>query len=270
MSFAFDDDADWSQEPLDLEDTPEEQFTLNLTDEPPPPEPPPPKPPAAPAPEPKPAVPAPEPKPAVRAQTPKEEPLPNMRWDDPEENSEPEPPGTGVRLRTMFVFLFLVVSAYALLARTMYADPQWTERLMRALPPLATGGDDRLLNRRVRLVDVEGRVWRTKEGDDVFLITGNAENDAAVPLRNVQILAKLLDKNGTPLQDQMIFCGNSIPGKMLHDLSSQQVAIIPRLRPNSRFMIQPGEKGPFVIAFVNPPSAVTEFTTQVVSAQRQA
>lgn len=286
LSFSFDDDADWSQEPLELDDIPEEQFSLNLADDatiiaPPEPEPEP-----EPVPEPDPEPPAPrralEPAPPrvhesrIRAPrrptptTPKEDPLANLRWDDPPEADPEPPPRSGMTLRPVFVFLALVVGAYAILARTLYGNPQWSDQLMAAVPPLANAGNERMLNRRVLLINVESRLRHTKEGDDVFLITGNVVNNAAVPLRNVQILAKLLDANGTQIQDQLIFCGNSIPTKMLKDLSSQQVAIIPRLRPNNRFLIQPGEKAPFVIAFVNPPSAVAEFTTQVVSAQRQA
>ncbi len=275
LSFSFDDDADWTEETLDLEDIPEEQFSLNLADDPG----------EAPAPAPEPPTPrkvatpprrTPEPRARPNRQppatAPKEDPLANLRWDDPvdaDADANP-PPRRRPSLRPIFVFLVLVVGAYAILARTLYGNPEWANHLMQTVPALANSGNDRMLNRRVLLVDVEAHLQRTKEGDDVFLITGNAVNNAAVPLRNVQIMAKLLDASGTQLQDQVIFCGNSIPNKMLRDLSSQQVAIIPRLRPNNRFLIQPGEKAPFVIAFVNPPSAVAEFTTQVVSAQRQA
>jgi len=271
LSFSFDDDADWTRETLDLEDIPEEQFSLNLADEP--------VTEAAPEQRPKrkaesrpqraPEPPAP-PKAAARPRPPKEDPLADMRWDDPTDEADSEVSRTGIRLRTIFIFLILVVSAYAVLARTLYGNPDWGNRLMRSFPPLAGTGNDRLLNRRVQLIDLEARLRRTKEGDDVFFITGNAVNNASVPLRNVEILARLLDKDGNQLQDRIGFCGKTIPDKMLRDLSSQQVTIISGIRPNKSFMIQPGEKAPFVIVFVNPPNAVAEFTTQVVSAQRQA
>ena len=42
--------------------------------------------------------------------------------------------GGSISLRPVFVFLFLVVGAYALLARALYADPEWTRQLVDRVP----------------------------------------------------------------------------------------------------------------------------------------
>ena len=194
---------------------------------------------------------------------------PPLTWEEPEDREEEQVVTPRVSLRPVFIFLALVVSAYAVLARTLYANPEWAEQLLRRVPLVGSAFGGQLLTDQVALVDVQGTYQRSKEGKNFLLITGQALNNAPVPLTQVQVQAKLLNENGTVLEDKSAFCGNSIPSRVLRDLSLHVVEIIPRLKPGTRFLIEPGEKSPFVVVFTDVPTDVAEFTAEVAAAQRQ-
>jgi len=248
LSFSFDQEDEWHDEPPPAPRLPEEQFSLDLEDsatgddmassEKPTP----------------PRVPA--------------EPAP-MTWAEPEDEEEKGTVTPRISLRPIFIFLVLVVSTYAVLARTLYANSEWAEDLLRRAPLLGSTLGGQLLTDQVALIEVRGTYQRAKEGKNFLLITGQALNNAPVPLMQVQVHAKLLDGNGNVLDDKSAFCGNSVPASVLRDLSLHVVEIIPRLKPTNRFLIEPGEKSPFVIVFTDVAPRAAEFTAEVVAAQRQ-
>lgn len=170
----------------------------------------------------------------------------------------------------LFVFLAVVVAAYGLLARTLFANPALCDRLVGRLPFIGRLGDERLLVRKIALSDVTGGYQRIKDGKEVFVITGKALNTASVPLHGVQVAGKLYDNAGGPLGAKTISCGNVISAKVLKDLTPQEVSILQKLSPPRRFAIEPGEASTFVIVFMDPPGQAVEFSAQVVAAQRQA
>lgn len=175
-----------------------------------------------------------------------------------------------ISLRPVLILLVIVVAMYAVLARTLYANPEWANELVRRVPVVGTGFNNQLLNDHVDLIKVEGSYQRTKEGRTFFLITGQALNTSAVPLTQVQVVARLMDHNGAVLQEKPTFCGSSVPVSVLRDLSLHAMEIIPHLKPSDRSVIHPGETSPFVIVFTDIATPITEFTAEVVAAQRQA
>lgn len=178
--------------------------------------------------------------------------------------------GLSVSVATVIVFLTVVVSAYAALAVSLRNNPDWAQELAQSMPFVGSGTRDRLLTRKVVLAKVEGSYERIREGKEIFVITGEATNHASVPLSSVQILAKILDHDGTPLDERLIFCGSRIPVKLLRDLSPGELAVIGRLKPPKTFLLRPGETTDFMVVFTEIRSTIAEFTTQVVTAQRQA
>ena len=170
----------------------------------------------------------------------------------------------------LLIFLLMVVSAYAVVTRALFASPALCDRLIGRLPLVGTGGDDRLLTRKVALSDVVGSYQRIKDGKQVFVISGKALNTAPVALHGVQIAGTLYDPSGRTLDQKTISCGNVISAKVLKDLTPQEVSILQKLSPPKRFMIEPGESSTFVIVFMEPPHDAAEFSTRVVAAQRQA
>jgi hypothetical protein len=125
------------------------------------------------------------------------------------------------------------------------------------------------MNRRVLLIELGGTYQRTKTGKNIFIVTGYALNQAEVALASVQIETQLLDSTGDVVADRIVFCGSTVPRKLLRDLTLAEVSIIGRLKPPSTFLLQPGDRSPFMAVFADPPPTITEFKTRVVSAQRQ-
>lgn len=262
-SFSFEEDDDWQHDPTStIPDT--EQFSLDVEDT---------GTNRAPTPSPEPPVIIPG---APAAATPAPVDPSTMSWDD-EEAAEPavskRPAEKGpmrISLRPVLILLVIVVAAYAVLARTLYANPEWADELVGRVPVVGVGLNNQLLNDQVDLIKVEGSYQRTKEGRTFFLITGQALNTSAVPLTQVQVVARLVDHNGAVLQEKPTFCGASVPVSVLRDLSLHAMEIIPHLKPSDRSVIHPGERSPFVIVFTDIATPIAEFTAEVVAAQRQA
>lgn len=201
-------------------------------------------------------------------------PDPELSWNDGEDEPRIEVPVERqpfrVSLRPVLILLVLVVASYGVLARTLYANPEWANGLMRRVPVLGEGLRSQLFNDQVDLINVEGGYQRTKDGKLFFLVTGQAVNHASVPLRQVQVVARLLDEEGNVLYEKPTFCGSSVPLGVLRDLSLDAMAIIPHLKPSGRMGIDPGETSPFVIVFTDVSAPVAQIATEVVAAQAQA
>ena len=104
-----------------------------------------------------------------------------------DEETDDERPGGGISIRSVFVFLVLVVCAYGALTWTLLDDPDWAGRLARTLPMIGKEVRERDVGQEVALIEVQGRYERTKEGKLVFLVTGKAVNHSAESLRGVQV-----------------------------------------------------------------------------------
>jgi hypothetical protein len=182
--------------------------------------------------------------------------------------SEASSAGGGITLRPVFVFLFIVVSAYMVLAGTLYANPDFTDQIVRNVPLVGTGVGG-LINRKVLLIDVEGSYERTRAGKDIFVVTGAAVNHAEFSLSSIQVRIQLLDSGGNVLHERVVFCGSTVPRKLLRDLTVAEVSVLGRLKPPRTLLIRPGERAPFMAVFADPSPAVSELSTQVAAAQRQ-
>jgi predicted Zn finger-like uncharacterized protein len=264
LSFAFDDDDEWRAPELAPEHVPEEEFLLNAS------------PPAAsedadePAPPPAAAAPP--------ARRPRHEDLvleddaddSDSDGDDAEaeRGDERMREGGNISLRSVFVFLVLVVCGYGALTWTLLDDPDWTARLTQTLPLIGKEVRDRTAGHDVALIDVRGSFERTKEGKLVFLITGKAVNHSAESLRGLQIVSKLYGTTDRAFDEQIIACGNPMEAK-IGDLSIHQVAILRGIKPPPDFSVQPGGQCPFVAIFLDVPATTGAFSTEVGRAQRQ-
>ena len=278
MSFSFDDDDEWRAPELTSDDVPEDAFLLNAPTEP-----------AA--------------APAVRPRRPRPtRPLPgqeSLRFDDDDGDDEdlgpaaaehdpdgldPEPEFTmdvapaaqaeverrgGISVRSVFVFLAVVVCGYGALTWSLLDDPDWASRLTRGLPVIGASLRDVSAGDDIALVDVHGRYERTKDGKVVFVITGKAVNQSADTLRSVQIIASLQDAGEHQVERQVTACGNALEAK-IRELSVHQVGILRGIKPPPDLGMQPGSNCPFVSIFTEVPAAATSFTTEVVRAQRYA
>lgn len=261
LSFAFDDD-DWHAPDAPVEDVPEEQFLLNVPD-------------PDPAPPPSPAPPAAAP--PRRAPTRDDHQFgddllvddDDRFTDDGAEEDADEPPAAGIGIRSIFVFLILVVCGYGALTWTLLDDPDWAARLARTLPLIGKDVRERTVGEEVGLIEVQGRYERTKDGKLVFLVTGKAVNRSAESLRGVQVVSRVYDGGDRSLEEQISACGNPMEAR-IGDLSIHQVAILRAIRPPADFSVQPGGHCPFVAIFLDVPATVATFSAEVARANRQA
>lgn len=284
MSFSFDDDDEWRAPELTSEDVPEDAFLLNAPAEPE-------------------ATPAARPRRPKTARTvPGQE---SLRFDDPDEaeadDFERETPERGpavddvddlyadpvftmqpaaavpaaverrggISVRSVFVFLAVVVGGYGALTWSLLDDPDWATRLTRGIPVIGASLGDVSAGDDIALVDVHGRYERTKDGKVVFVVTGKAVNQSADTLRAVQIIASLQDSSERQLERQVTACGNALEAK-IRELSVHQVSILRSIKPPPDLGMQPGSNCPFVSIFTEVPPGAATFTTEVVRAQRYA
>lgn len=180
------------------------------------------------------------------------------------------PRGTGgVSVRSVFIFLAVVVGAYGALTWSLLDDPDWAGKLTQTLPVIGPSLKERSAADTVALIDVQGRYERTKDGKAVFVITGRAVNHSAQSLRGVQIRAVLYDGSTHRLDEQVTDCGNPLEAR-IRELSAHQVSILRGIRPPPDFRVQPGSQCPFISIFLDVPNGAATFSTEVARARAQA
>jgi predicted Zn finger-like uncharacterized protein len=252
LSFAFDDE-DWRAEPATADEIPDDAFLFGpqsaADDEEPP-----------------------------RRPAPLAEPIEEVDDDEPsieaadeEEDEEEDVERMGsISLKPVLVFLFVIVGAYGLLARALYADPDWTRSIIERVPLVGDGWRGRALDRKVVLTGVAGRYEVTKEGTPVFVVSGRAHNQSTTPLKSIQIMTRLFDGQERLINEQLAFCGNHVRLELVRDLTIRQIAILKGLKPPQRFSIRPDEECSFVTFFTELPARPTTFTSEVAATQAHA
>lgn len=255
LSFSFDDDDDdWQPGAVLGKEAAEEPFSLDIE------------------------LPSSEPATPQRIERPARERPASRAVDDElaeedfgeEEDTVAAESGGSISIRPVLIFLLLVVGAYFVFARALYADPDWAQQITSRIPLIGGGAQNRSLSRSLVLMGVDARYEISKEGKPVLLIRGEAQNQSPVSLQNVQVVTRLFDANDRPVAEQVAFCGNSVRPELVRDLNIRQIAILKGLKPPQRFAVQPGEKCPFVTIFTELPATVASFSAEVAAAQGHA
>jgi hypothetical protein len=188
-----------------------------------------------------------------------------------EENLRVEEKRRSAGGRPYLLFLTILVILYAILALDLSNHAAQAEKLLASMPLIGDVlAEDRLLQTRVRLQDVEGAYQQIKDERPVFIVSGRAINTAPEPLKGVQIESALYDSSGKPVDLKTIYCGNAMSLKIVKDLSTKEISLLQRLEPPKRFEIRPGESAGFSVVFLNPPPDLKEFTARVAAAQSAA
>ena len=170
--------------------------------------------------------------------------------------------------RPYLIFIGVLLLVFGNLALYLRNHPDTSERFLASVP--FAGRilvENRLLQSRVYLRDIEGVYQQIKDGRTVFIVTGRAINTAEAPLKGVEIESALYDATGSPLIAKSIYCGNAMSLKIVKDLSSKEISILQRLQPPQRFEIAPGEAAGFSVVFLDPPDGFKEFSARVTAAQ---
>ena len=123
----------------------------------------------------------------------------------------------------------------------------------------------RLSPAHVQLTDVHGAYERVHGDALVFVVTGTAVNNAPVPVSAIEIQARI---NGAREQRRLVFAG-AAPHDV-RELSAHEIDLLQTLRPPHDWRLLPGQDGDFLVAFVDPPVPLKEFSAEVVAVQRGA
>jgi hypothetical protein len=201
-------------------------------------------------------------------------PPPEDRLDEPrfvrgedelrvESESKPHPE------RPYLVFVVLLALLFANFALYLRNHPAEAARILARIPIAGRMlTEDRLLQTRIHLGDVEGVYQRIKDDRLVFIVSGRATNTSSQPLKGIQIESTLYGDSGDALDSKSIYCGNAMSLKIVKDLSSKEISLLQRLEPPQRFEIQPGESAGFTVVFMTPPGGLKQFSARVVAAQQ--
>jgi uncharacterized protein DUF3426 len=133
----------------------------------------------------------------------------------------------------------------------------------RFIPPIAPA-------RLVAMRDVHSDYLRTKGGHNALVVTGIAENVGDRALHGVQIAASLRDPADHTLASRAVYCGNNLSAPMVAQMTPHELEFFQKLDPPKTFALEPSATSPFVIVFIDPPSAVNRFDVSVASADASA
>ncbi len=164
-------------------------------------------------------------------------------------------------LRTLagVTLVFTLLSIYVFTHRARVAD--LLGRLPVVGPDLAA---TRLAPGHVQLADVRGAYTRVAGDTLVFVVTGSAVNNAPVPVSAIEIEARVV---GAREQRQRAYAG-AAPHDV-HGLSKREIDLLQSLQPPDDWRLSPGDDGAFLLAFVDPPVPLTEFSVEVASVLRR-
>ena len=170
--------------------------------------------------------------------------------------------------RAYLLYLGMLVVVYGVFALDLRNHPDRSAKLLASIPVVGEVlAEDKLLQTRVQLEEVEGAFQQIKDDRLVFIISGRAVNASPEALKGVQIESALYDGSGRVLDSKSIYCGNAMSLKIVRDLSTKEISLLQRLEPPKRFEIRPGEAAGFSVVFLNPPAGVKEFSARVLAAQ---
>jgi len=186
----------------------------------------------------------------------------------PDEENSPVYNRGLTRSARFFVGLFaMVIVGYGLMTLLIRSSPATAADLLSRLPVVG----DRFVRpitpaRIVALRDVHSGYIHTKGGHTALVISGTAENVGLSPLHAIQIAVNLRDHSRHGLATGAVYCGNNLSPSMVSNMTPHELAFFQKLDPPKTFALEPSSDSPFVIVFIDPPAAVSDFDLTVASA----
>ena len=171
-------------------------------------------------------------------------------------------------VRNVLVLLGAVVCGYALLSYSALIHPGQTQQLLSQLPVVGSLlAAEPFSARHIRLDELSGGFWLSKDNRRVFAVAGTALNTASVSARRVRIEGTLYNGVGKQLERQRVFCGSEARAELLESLTVRDIAILQRFVPPQDFHIPAGRTVACLLVFTKPPGSVAEISGRVVSVQ---
>jgi hypothetical protein len=171
-----------------------------------------------------------------------------------------------------FLTLFgLLVMLFGFATAFHLAHPGVSEGLVRSIPLV---GPVLLKNNHLKngvALRSLGASHQTIQGNrEVLVVTGTAQNQNPVVIREVRVAGQLYDLEGKETEQQIIWIGNAISPRIIRGMTLQDIADLQRLKPLKTFEIPPGDSIPFTIVFLKPTKETKDFSCEVLRAEGEA
>jgi uncharacterized protein DUF3426 len=183
-------------------------------------------------------------------------------------HSATEPTGSP---KVLFALLGVLVLGYAGLSAYGRTHIEGTEAVLARLPLVGPRFiASQFSTRHIVLSDLTSIAAVTKDSKQVLAVSGKATNTAPVPASTIQIEGTLYDAAGKVLSQRQTFCGTETAMETLPSLTTREIGILQNLAPPKQFTVAGGQSISFLIVFVNPPAAVSELGSRVLTVQFKA
>ena len=171
-----------------------------------------------------------------------------------------------------FLTLFgLLVIFFGFATAFHLAHPDVAEGLVRSIPLV---GPVLLKNNHLKngvALRSLGASHQTIQGNrEVLVVTGVAQNQNPVVIREVRVAGQLYDLAGKEIEQQIIWIGNAISPRIIRGMTLQDISDLQRLKPLKTFEIPPGDSIPFTIVFLKSTKETKDFSCQVLKAESEA
>jgi predicted Zn finger-like uncharacterized protein len=160
------------------------------------------------------------------------------------------------------VILFGFATAFHL------AHPDVSEGLVKTIPFVGTSLlKNSHLKNRVALRALHASYQTIQGNREVFVITGDVENQNPVVIREVRVAGQIYNLEGREVEQQTIWIGNALSPRIIRGMTVQDISDLQRLKPLKTFEIPPGDSIPFTIVFLKSTKGIKDFSCEVLAAE---
>ena len=171
-----------------------------------------------------------------------------------------------------FLSLFgLLVMLFGFATAFHLAHPNVSEGIVRSIPLVGPSVlKNNHLKNGVALQSLHASHQTIQGNREVLVITGIAQNQNPVVIREVRVAGQLYNLEGKEIEQQIIWIGNAISPRIIRGMTVQDISDLQRLKPLKTFEIPPGDSIPFTIVFLKSTKEIKDFSCEVLTAEGEA
>jgi predicted Zn finger-like uncharacterized protein len=171
-----------------------------------------------------------------------------------------------------FLSLFgLLVMLFGFATAFHLGHPNVSEGIVRSIPLVGPSVlKNNHLKNGVALQSLHANHQTIQGNREVLVITGVAQNQNPVVIREVRVAGQLYNLEGQEIEQQIIWIGNAISPRIIRGMTVQDISDLQRLKPLKTFEIPPGDLIPFTIVFLKSTKEIKDFSCEVLTAEGEA
>jgi predicted Zn finger-like uncharacterized protein len=171
-----------------------------------------------------------------------------------------------------FLSLFgLLVMLFGFATAFHLAHPNVSEGIVRSIPLVGPSVlKNNHLKNGVALQSLHASHQTIQGSREVLVITGVAQNQNPVVIREVRVAGQLYNLEGKEIEQQIIWIGNAISPRIIRGMTVQDISDLQRLKPLKTFEMPPGDSIPFTIVFLKSTKEIKDFSCEVLTAEGEA